>query len=68
MENITYLYAKRPKNCKYCGSDEIIKSSYNIGKNGIRKQSFQCKTCGKRFYGLNSEETENNENLDRGCR
>jgi transposase-like protein len=58
MDDPIYIYTIKPKFCKYCGSDHINKSSYNIGKNGVRKQSFQCKKCGKRFYGLNSQEVE----------
>jgi transposase-like protein len=53
MEKLRYVHSIRPKSCKYCGSTEIIKGSAGIGKNGIRKQTFRCKNCGRMFYGLN---------------
>ncbi|HEY3362251.1 MAG TPA: hypothetical protein VGK06_10665 [Methanosarcina sp.] len=56
MEKLRYIHSIRPKSCKYCGSTEIIKGSAGIGKNGIRKQTFRCKNCGRMFYGLNPKE------------
>ena len=48
LENI---FTEKPKNCKHCGSEDIVKKGFDITAKG-RKQKYGCRECGKIFYGL----------------
>ena len=44
-------FTERPKNCKHCGAEEIVKRGFDITTKG-KMHKFICKNCGKIFYGL----------------
>lgn len=36
-------------NCPHCGAQHVIKSGFKVKLGGLRRQRWQCQTCGKNF-------------------